>query len=131
MEQVNNDLILVRRTTPSMYRTQKIPLIGMNVYTGKFIMTEAAANIIGIKERAGVMFGFNKAAKTAYIILDNEPDAFIVTRKDKLRYRFCSTIVRNYMIDVFDLKRLNRTTYYFNVAEKPNKKGFFEITLKA
>lgn len=128
---MTSDLTLVRRTTPAMYRTQDIPLIGMYVMNGKFILTKAAINLIGIKDRGGIMFGFNKAERTAYVTLDNEPDAFMVTRKDEYRYRFCSIVLRDFFMDVFDLKRVRRTIYYFDISKQPNEKGFHQITLKA
>lgn len=128
---MTDDLILVRRKSPAMYRTQDELFLLCKPSNGKFILTRAAAQLLGIEDKGGIMFGFNKAAKTAYVTPDDEPDAFMVTRKDEYRFRFASILVRDYFVDTFDLKLDYRSLYVFKIAEQPNKRGFYQITLKA
>lgn len=128
---MTDDLILIRRASPAMYGTQNNPILICSIQEGKFELTRAAAGLLGITDKGGIMFAFNKGAKTAYVTPDDEPDAFMVTRKNDYRYRFASAVVRNYFIETFGIDRWQRKTYYFDMAKEPNNKGFYQIKLKA
>lgn len=121
------ELIIVRRING--YFLRKIPTLKLELKGNRFTLCRKAQYNTGLKHDDGVMFGFNYKQKKAYIFKDNEPDAFILRKKSVKDngLRFTSKDLANHFIDCFELD-LEKSSYFFTVAEKPNDKGAFLIT---
>ena len=126
------DIIFVKRTKKNgNCRTYNNPVIKMESPTGRFLISQKLADILNVDNDNGLMFGFNKKAKTGFVIKDDEPDAFILRRKDKHSLRFTSKDLQGFFINTFDLLETGNSTFYFNVESSPNEKGLHIITLDA
>ena len=126
------DIIFVKRTKKTgNCRTYNNPVIKMESPTGRFLISQKLADILNVDNDNGIMFGFNKKAKTGFVIKDDEPDAFILRRKDKHSLRFTSKDLQGFFINTFDLLETGNSTFCFNVASSPNEKGLHIITLDA
>lgn len=75
------------------------------------------------------MFGFNKKNQKAFISKDDEPDAFIIKRKDAYALRFTSKDLLQYFEEVFSLADFDKQVFYFKVSDLPNEKGLHELKL--
>ena len=126
------DIIFVKRTKKTgNCRTYNNPVIKMESPKGRFLISQKLADILNVDNDNGLMFGFNKKAKTGFVIKDDEPDAFILRRKDKHSLRFTSKDLQGFFINTFDLLETGNSTFYFNVESSPNEKGLHIITLDA
>ena len=126
------DIIFVKRTKKTgSCRTYNNPVIKMESPKGRFLISQKLADILNVDNDNGLMFGFNKKAKTGFVIKDDEPDAFILRRKDKHSLRFTSKDLQGFFINTFDLLETGNSTFYFNVESSPNEKGLHIITLDA
>ena len=126
------DIIFVKRTKKTRNcRTYNNPVIKMESPKGRFLISQKLADILNVDNDNGLMFGFNKKAKTGFVIKDDEPDAFILRRKDKHSLRFTSKDLQGFFINTFDLLETGNSTFYFNVESSPNEKGLHIITLDA
>lgn len=85
---------------------------------------------MNVKDNEGVMFGFNKKEKSAYIIKDTEPDAFIIHQRDKNTFRFCSKELIGWFDEVYELSKTGILSFSFNIDEQPNEKGMYKLILR-
>ena len=123
------DIIFVKRTNRTgNYRTYNNPIIKLEYPTGRFLISQKLADILNVDNNDGLMFGFNQKAKTGFVIKDDEPDAFILRRKDKRSLRFTSKDLQGFFIDTFELLESGKSTFYFNVSSSPNDRGLYSIT---
>lgn len=128
MEENTEDFEIVRRAKiVSNHRTYNNPVLKIEP-KGRFLISQKAAIILDINTDDGVMFGFNKKAKTAYITKDNEPDAFIIRRKDASSLRFTSKDLFQYFKETFGIE--DNKGYLFDISNTKTEKGFFSLTLK-
>ena len=123
------EITFVKRSTHSQLRTFKKPVIKLELKNGRFIVSDIAAKALNVDDNDGLMFGFNKAAKTAYVLKDNEDDAFKLSRKDPHTLRFCSKDLMQFFVDTFDLIEMGGLSFVFTVDLKANEKGLHKITL--
>lgn len=94
----------VRRTQKSGVHMYNEPCLKLGLPDGRVLISRKAAEILEITVNDGLMFGFNQKEKRAYVIKDDEPDAFIVRRKkDEYTYRFTSKDLARYFSDTFSL----------------------------
>lgn len=124
-----SELIFIKRGSKSKLRTFNKPVIKLELNCGRFIISDVAAKLLELDDNDGVMFAFNQKEKTAYIIKDNEDDAFILQRKDKNVLRFSSKNLTEYFADTFDLYESGKASFVFNIEEKANEKGMRKLTL--
>jgi hypothetical protein len=123
------DIIFVKRTNKTgNCRTYNNPVIKLEYPTGRFLISQKLADILNVDNDNGLMFGFNQKAKTGFVIKDDEPDAFILRRKDKHSLRFTSKDLQGFFIDTFELLESGKSTFYFNVSSSPNDRGLYSIT---
>ena len=123
------DIIFVKRTNKTgNCRTYNNPVIKLEYPTGRFLISQKLADILNVDNDNGLMFGFNQKAKTGFVIKDDEPDAFILRRKDKHSLRFTSKDLQSFFIDTFELLESGKSTFYFNVSSSPNDRGLYAIT---
>ena len=122
------ELLYVRRTNGRFRR--KCPTLKLEINGNRFILSEKAQENTKLKNDDGVMFGFNYKAKKAYMFKDDEPDAFMLRTKsiNDNGLRFTSKDLANHFIDCFNID-LDKSTYFFSVADEPNEKGAFLIKL--
>jgi len=123
------ELLYVRRTNGRFRR--KSPTLKLEINGNRFILSEKAQENTKLKNDDGVMFGFNYKQKKAYMFKDDEPDAFMLRTKsvNDNGLRFTSKDLANHFIDCFNID-MDKSTYFFAVADKPNEKGAFLIELK-
>lgn len=81
------DIIFVKRTSYSQLRTFKKPVIKLEIKNSRFIISDIVAKALKVDDNDGLMFGFNQKAKTAFVLKDDEDDAFKLSRKDS--HSFC------------------------------------------
>jgi hypothetical protein len=125
----NQDFITVRRTQrTSGHIVYNFPTIKMEYPLGRFTISQKLANILNIDEGDGLMFGFNMKNKTAYVVKDDEPDAFIIRRKDKGTLRFTSKDLLNYFAQTFELSSEKDTRFLFAVSSSPNQNEQYMIS---
>lgn len=123
------EITFVKRTKKiNNCRTYNNPVIKLEQPTGRFLISQKLADILNVDNGSGLMFGFNQKAKTAYVIKDDEPDAFVLRRKDKNSLRFTSKDLQGFFIDTFKLLETGNSTFYFNVSSCPNDRGLYAIT---
>ena len=126
---MNESILFVKRQTRTTnHRTYNSPIIKMEIPDGRFLISQKLADLLDVNTDDGLMFGFNKKNKTAYIIKDNEPDAFILRRKDKNSLRFTSKDLMIYFLETFEISTRDSSTFYFNVSLEANEKGLRLIT---
>ena len=126
-----DEIIFVKRANPSNLRTFKNSVIKLEIKNSRFIISQRLAEILKVDNNRGVMFGFNQAASTGYIVKDDEPDAFILKRKDAHTLRFMSKDLMGYFDKTFNLLEKGDLCFIFTVESKPNKKGLHEIKLNS
>jgi hypothetical protein len=123
------DIIFIKRTNKTgNCRTYNNPVIKLEYPTGRFLISQKLADILNVDNDNGLMFGFNQKAKTGFVIKDDEPDAFILRRKDKHSLRFTSKDLQGFFLNTFELLESGKSTFYFNVSIQPNEKGLNAIT---
>jgi hypothetical protein len=122
------EITLVKRSNRiGNYRSYNEPAFKVEYPTGVFLINNQMAEALNVKEKDGLMFGFNQSAKTGYVVKDTEPDAFVLTRKDKYLLKFTAKGLLKFFIKTFDLKGPGKQTFYFTMSSEPNEKGLFEI----
>jgi hypothetical protein len=124
-----NEIIFVKRSSHSQLRTFKMPVIKLEIKNGRFIISDIVAKALKVDHNDGLMFGFNQKAKTAYVVKDDEDDAFKLSRKDSHTLRFSSKDLMNYFDDTFGLLDTGKSSFLFSVELKPNNKGLHLISL--
>lgn len=124
-----NKIELVRRRRNSSSRAYNKPLVKLELPSGRFLLSQKLADILKVDQDDGVMFGFNQKSKTAYILKDDEPDAYILRRKSKNSLRFCSKDLQNYFVNTFDISNVEKKVFYFEASSKANDKGMLPLTL--
>jgi hypothetical protein len=123
------EIVFVKRTNKTgNCRTYNSPIIKLECPTGRFLISQKLADILNVDNDNGLMFGFNQKNKTAFVIKDDEPDAFILRRKDNHSLRFTSKDLQMYFIDTFEILESGKSTFYFNVSITPNERGLYSIT---
>jgi hypothetical protein len=122
------EITFVKRSSHSQLRTFKKPVIKLELKNGRFIVSDIVAKALNVDDNDGLMFGFNQKAKTAYVLKDDEDDAFILKRKDPHTLRFTSKDLMNFFDDTFDLLETGKSSFFFNVDLKPNEKGLFRVS---
>lgn len=123
------DIVFVRRTKGMAgCRTYHKPVIKLELKGSRFIISKPLAKVLNVDEGKGVMFGFNKKEQTGYIIKDEEPDAFYLGKGDEFTFRFTSKYLAEFFTATFNLLETGKSIFYFNVCEKPNKKGLHKFT---
>jgi hypothetical protein len=85
---------------------------------GKFSLTKVAADAIGVGNRDGIMFIFNEKEGKAYIMKDEEDDAFVISQKGNL-YRFSSKELFDFFDKTFKLYETDKRSYVFKVDTEP------------
>lgn len=123
------EIIFVKRSSHSQLRTFKKPVIKLELKNGRFIVSDIVAKALNVDDNDGLMFGFNQKAKTAYVLKDDEDDAFILKRKDPHTLRFSSKDLMQFFDDTFDLLETGKSSFVFNVDLKPNEKGLFRVSV--
>lgn len=121
-------ITFVKRKRYTSARTYNKSIIKMEYPDGRFLISQPLAKILNVDSDNGLMFGFNQKARTAFVLKDDEPDAFILRRKDQNSLRFSSKDLQTYFLDTFDLLETGRSTFYFSVSEKPNDKGLYSVS---
>jgi len=124
-----DDLIIVRRLN-GKYCSNK-PTIKLEMNGNRFVFSKQTMDNLKLKHESKVMFGFNYKEKKAYIFIENEEDSFVLKAKggSDPNLRFTSIDLMNHFINCFQIDDgLNK--YYFDVAEKINEKGAYQITYK-
>ena len=106
-----------------------MPVIKLEIKNGRFIISDIVAKALKVDHNDGLMFGFNQKAKTAYVMKDDEDDAFKLSRKDSHTLRFSSKDLMNYFDDTFGLLDTGKSSFLFSVELKPNNKGLHLISL--
>lgn len=122
------DMIFVKRSSHSRLRTFKNPVIKLELKKSRFIVSDIVAKALKVDDNDGLMFGFNQKAKTAYVVKDDEDDAFILKRKDPHTLRFSSKDLMNFFYDTFGLLETGKSSFVFNVDLKPNEKGLYRVS---
>ena len=122
------EIKFVKRSSHSQLRTFKKPVIKLELKNGRFIVSNIVAKALNVGDNDGLMFGFNQKAKTAYVLKDDEDDAFILKRKDPHTLRFTSKDLMNFFDDTFGLLETGKSSFVFNVDLKPNEKGLFRVS---
>jgi hypothetical protein len=123
------EIIFVKRSSHAQLRTFKKPVIKLELKNSRFIVSDIVAKALNVDDNDGLMFGFNKKAKTAYVLKDDEDDAFILKRKDPHTLRFSSKDLMQFFDDTFELLETGKSSFVFNVDLKPNEKGLFRVLL--
>lgn len=123
------EIIFVKRSSHAQLRTFKKPVIKLELKNSRFIVSDIVAKALNVDDNDGLMFGFNKKAKTAYLIKDNEDDAFILKRKDPHTLRFSSKDLMEFFDNTFELLETGKSSFVFNVDLKPNEKGLHKISV--
>lgn len=123
------EIIFVKRSSHSQLRTFKKPVIKLELKNSRFIISNIVAKALKVDDNDGLMFGFNQKAKTAYVIKDDEDDAFKLSRKDPHTLRFSSKDLMNFFDDTFDLLETGRSSFVFSVDLTPNEKGLHRVCL--
>lgn len=123
------EIIFVKRSSHSQLRTFKKPVIKLELKNGRFIVSDIVAKALKVDDNDGLMFGFNQKAKTAYVIKDDEDDAFKLSRKDPHTLRFTSKDLMNFFDDTFSLLETGKSSFVFSVDLSPNKKGLHRVSL--
>lgn len=123
------EIIFVKRSSHSQLRTFKKPVIKLELKNGRFIVSDIVAKALKVDDNDGLMFGFNQKAGTAYVIKDDEDDAFKLSRKDPHTLRFSSKDLMNYFDDTFGLLETSKSSFVFSVDLTPNEKGLHRVSL--
>jgi len=123
------DIIFVKRSSHSQLRTFKHPVIKLEIKNGRFIVSDIVAKALGLEDNDGLMFGFNRAAKTAYVLKDDEDDAFKLSRKDSNTLRFSSKDLMQFFDDTFGLLEIGKSSFVFSVDLQANDKGLHRVSL--
>lgn len=123
------DIIFVKRSSHSQLRTFKKPVIKLEIKNGRFIVSDIVAKALSVDDNDGLMFGFNRAAKTAYVLKDNEDDAFKLHRKDPYTLRFSSKDLMQFFDDTFGLLKTGKSSFLFSVDLQANDKGLHRVSL--
>jgi len=124
-----NDIVFVKRSSHSQLRTFKKPVIKLELKNGRFIVSDIVAKILNVDAEDGLMFGFNQKAKTAYVLKDDEDDAFILKRKDPHTLRFSSKDLMNYFDDTFNLLESGKSSFIFIVDLQSNSNQMHQLSL--
>ena len=123
------EIIFVKRSSHSQLRTFKKPVIKLELKNGRFIVSDIVAKALNVDDNDGLMFGFNQKEKRAFVLKDDEDDAFILKRKDAHTLRFSSKDLMNFFDDTFELLETGKSSFIFNVDLKPNEKGLYRVSL--
>jgi hypothetical protein len=123
------EIIFVKRASHNQLRTFGKPVIKLEIKNGRFIISNLVAKALKVDNNDGLMFGFNQKNKTAYVIKDDEDDAFKISRKDPHTLRFSSKDLLNYFDDTFNLTEQNKKSFVFLVNLTPTERGLHLITL--
>jgi len=123
------EIIFVKRSSHAQLRTFKKPVIKLELKNGRFIVSDIVAKALNVDHNDGLMFGFNQKAKTAYVLKDDEDDAFILKRKDPHTLRFSSKDLMQFFDDTFELLETGKSSFVFNVNLKPNEKGLHKVSV--
>jgi hypothetical protein len=123
------DIIFVKRSSHSQLRTFKKPVIKLEIKNGRFIVSDIVAKALSVNDNDGLMFGFNQAAKTAYVLKDNEDDAFKLRRKDSHTLRFTSKDLMQFFDNTFGLLETGKSVFVFSVDLQANAKGLHKVSL--
>ena len=126
---ITQDIIFVKRTNNNRLRTFNLPVIKLELKGSRFIISDILAKKLNVDHNDGLMFGFNKKAKSAYVIKDDEDDAFKLSRKDPYTLRFSSKDLMNYFVDTFGLLETGKSTFIFNVDLINNERRLYRISL--
>lgn len=123
------EIVFVKRRARLQLRTFKNPVIKLELKNGRFIVSDIVAKTLKVDDNDGLMFGFNQKAKTAYVVKDDEDDAFILKRRDPHTLRFSSKDLMQYFEDTFGLLETGKSIFVFNVDLKPNEKGLYRVSI--
>jgi len=123
------DIIFVKRSSHSQLRTFKKPVIKLEMKNGRFIVSDIVAKALSVDDNDGLMFGFNRATKTAYVLKDDEDDAFKLSRKDSHTLRFTSKDLMRFFNDTFGLLETGKSSFVFSVDLQANAKGLHSVSL--
>jgi hypothetical protein len=123
------EIVFVKRSSHSQLRTFKKPVIKLELKNGRFIVSDIVAKALNVDDNDGLMFGFNQKAKTAYVVKDDEDDAFKLSRKDPHTLRFSSKDLMNFFDDTFGLLETGKSSFVFSVDLKPNDRGLHRVSL--
>jgi len=123
------EIVFVKRSSYAQLRTFKKPVIKLDLKNSRFIVSDVVAKALKVDENDGLMFGFNQKAKTAYVLKDDEDDAFILKRKDPHTLRFTSKDLMQFFEDTFGLLETGKPSFIFTVDLKPNEKGLYRLSV--
>ena len=123
------EIKFVKRSSHSQLRTFKKPVIKLELKKGRFIVSDIVAKALKVDDNNGLMFGFNQKAKTAYVVKDDEDDAFKLIRRDRHTLRFTSKDLMSFFDDTFNLLETGKSSFVFSVDLSPNEKGLHRVSL--
>jgi hypothetical protein len=125
---MDDDFIIVKRSRPASSVSYNYPAIRLEFPSGRFLLNKLAVEALKAEQGDGIMFIFNRKEKTAYVVKDDEPDAFIIRQKlSESCYRFCSKDLAGHFASVFRLEQSERQSIIFTVETRPNEKGWHAI----
>jgi len=123
------DIVFVKRSSHSRLSTFKKAVIKLEIKNGRFMISDIVAKALSVDDKDGLMFGFNRAEKTAYVIKDNEDDAFKLSRKDSHTLRFTSKDLMQFFENTFGLLETGKLSFVFSVDLQANDKGLHRVSL--
>lgn len=127
---MDSDIVFVKRRSGfNGCRTFHKPVIKVELKGARFIISDALAKILNVDDGGGLMFGFNRNGGKGYLTKEDDPDGFIIKRKDKFTLRFTSKDLLKHFEMTFKLIDSGKGSFYFNVQEKPDLNGLFAFTL--
>jgi hypothetical protein len=123
------ELIYVKRDKSAQIKVSRNALMRLEIKYNRFCFNRLGAEVLGVKEKDGLMFAFNKKEKRAYIVKDNEEDAFFLHKKDEFVLKLQSKALALFFIETFDLLEKGGATFTFIIEKECAKKGYHEVKL--
>lgn len=100
-------------------RSRNKPLLTMLVSSNRIKINMLLARLLDVDPTNGLMFGFNRKNKTAFVQKDNEVDAFILDSELRIR----SIELMDFFSETFELFDSDESKFMFTVETKPDKYG--------
>lgn len=125
---MEQELIFVKKGKASQNDFAK-PMLKLETRDWRFIINKEASKLLNVDVNDGLMFAFNLKEKTAYLIKDDEDDAFKLSRKDDNSFRFSSKNLVEHFDQIFGLFEKGDKTFRFKVNPEPNEKGYYSLSI--
>jgi len=121
------EITFIKRKTHTRMSSFKNPILKVELPNGRFLLSRTLAKQLGVKANDGLMFGFNQKQKTAYVVKDDEHDAFKIRENDATTYRFTSRPLARFFDETFDLLETGKSFFIFTVDSNPDKRGLYRL----